>query len=375
MEEQNNTPQPENSASRVDETQQMPAPLPDETQQMPAHQPDETQPMPAPQGQPVAQPNAAPTQTMPMATQPAPPQPGVDPIMAQQNAANNAVMGAYPPPKPTSALVCGILSIVLAGVIGLVLGIIAIVQANKYFKAGGTEGAGKAGKICGIIGIIVSAIAIIAICAMTIFGLGVLSSEYASSNSGLSSTTTASSSGSSYGALSDASPEDEASVYKVVDAELDKIKDLDPSMVSSIATLMEESLNDALAAEDISLADLKVDPTVLATAMLKGFDYEQYYVDASGDEAEANYHVSCKNMYSVLNEFYDQLMEMMDGDLSQYGSVDAAYSAIGQALIAAVEATPVSDNELFDVDLNKVGGTWVIDQDSWDDEMDYFFSA
>lgn len=289
--------------------------------------------------------------------------------------ANNAAMGAYPPPKPTGALVCGILSIVFAGVIGLILGIIAIVQANKYFKAGGTEGTGKAGKICGIIGIIVSAIAIIAICAMTVFGLAALNDEINTPNSSLSTAMTSSSSSSSYAATSEASPEDEAAVYAVVDAELDKIKNLDPAMVASIASFMEESLNDALATENISLADLQVDPTALATAMLQGFEYERYYVDASGDEAEANYHVTCKDMYSVLNEFYDQLMAMMEGDLSQYGSEEAAYVAIGQTLMTSVEATPVSEDELFDVDLNKVSGNWVIDQESWDDEMDYFFGA
>lgn len=375
MDEQNNAPQPEEAKATEAAAEITPMPQQEATATQastPAAQP--TQEMPAPQGQPVAQPAVAPTQAMP-ATQPAAPQPGVDPIIAQQNATYNAEMGAYPPPKPTVALVCGILSIVFAGVIGLILGIIAVIQSNKYFRAGGTEGTGKAGKICGIIGIIVSSIAIVAICALTVFGIAALNEEYTTTSNSLANTTATTSSSSSYSALSDASPEDEAAVYEVVDAELDKLKNLDPSMVASVAALIEESLNDALATENLSLADLQVDSTALATAMLKGFDYEQYYVDASGDEAEANYHVTCKDMYSVLNEFYDQLMDMMDGDLSQYGSMEAAYTAIGQTLMSSVEATPVSDGELFDVDLNKVGGTWVIDQDSWDDEMDYFFGA
>lgn len=386
MDEQNSTPQPEeaNAAEGVAVPQQEVAATQPEAQPTAAAAVQPTQEMPAPQGQPVAQPApesqpvaqpvTAPTQAMP-ATQPAAPQPGVDPIMAQQNATYNAEMGAYPPPKPTGALVCGILSIVLAGVIGLILGIIAVIQSNKYFKAGGTEGSAKAGKICGIIGIIVSSIAIIAICAMTIFGIAMLGEEYTTTSPSIANTTTTSSSSSSYSALSDASPEDEAAVYEVVDAELDKIKNLDPSMVASISALIEESLNDALATQNISLADLQVDPTALTKAMLQGFDYEQYYVDASGDEAEANYHVTCKSMYSVMNEFYDQLMELVDGDISQYGSVEAAYTAFGQALMSSVEATPLDEDELFDVDLNKVGSTWVIDQDSWDDEMDYFFGA
>ena len=373
MDEQNNTPQPEEA--KAEETGAQEAAAAAETQPAETAAVQPTQEMPAPQGQPVAQPTVAPTQAMP-ATQPAAPQPGADPIMAQQNVVNNAAMGAYPPPKPTGTLVCGILSIVFAGVVGLILGIIAVVQSNKYFKAGGTEGTGKAGKICGIIGIVVSSIAIVAICALTIFTLTALD-DYDTPSSYTTTTTSSSaaSSGSSYGALSDASPEDEAAVYEVVDAELDKIKNLDPTMVSSISVIVADSLNDALETEGITLADLQVDPTALTTAMLKGFDYEQYYVDAFDDEAEANYHITVKDMYSVMSEFYDQLMDMMDGDLSQYGSVEAAYVAIGQALMSSVESTTPSTDELFDVELNKVGGNWVIDQESWDDEMDYFFGA
>lgn len=368
MDEQNNALQPEEGSTTPEQSVK------------PAT--DATQEMPAPQGQPVA-----PTQTMPVATQPAAPQAGaqpgaqpgapIDPVMVQQNAAYNAQMGAYPPPKPTGALVCGILAIVFCWIpiIGIVLGIVAIVQASNYFKAGGAESSGKAGKICGIIGLVLSGIMIVINLCLVIFGLAVLDELDNQSTSLNAYSTTQPSSSAITGSLSDASPEDEAAVYEVVDAELDKIKNLDPAMVASISKVVADSLNDALATENLSLADLQVDPTALTTAMLKGFDYERYYVDASDDEAEANYHVTCKDMYSVLSAFYDQLMDMVETDVSQYGSEEAAYVAIGQVLMSSVEATTPSEGELFDVDLNKIGGNWVIDQESWNDEIEYFFGA
>lgn len=394
MDEQNNASQPEEGASAAeaaaqDSTQAVAGAatdVPTQPMAQPGTRAAATQPAAQPSGEAtVTQPAVAPTQAMPVATQPAAPQVGaqpgapVNPGMPPQGVAATAPMGAYPPPKPTGALVCGILSIVFASIVGLILGIIAIVQSNKYIKAGGTEGTGKAAKICGIIGVVLSAISTIAVCCAIAFGLVALN-DYNNAN-GLyagtpsSTTNTFQSSSAASGSLSEASPEDEAAVYAVVDAELDKVKNLDPAMVASISKVIADSLNDALATQGITLADLQVDPTALTTAMLQGFDYEQYYVDVSGDEAEANYRITCKNMYSVMSEFYDQLMEMMETEASQYSNTEAAYVAIGEALMASVEATPVGEPELFDVDLNKIGGNWVIDQDSWDDEIDYFFGA
>lgn len=70
-------------------------------------------------------------------------------------------------PSATGALVCGILSIPLAGLVGIILGIIAIslsgsaiktyeASPEKYTEASYKNA--KAGKICGIIGIVFSAL-------------------------------------------------------------------------------------------------------------------------------------------------------------------------------------------------------------------------
>jgi len=70
-------------------------------------------------------------------------------------------------PSATGALVCGIISIPLAGLIGIILGIIAISLAGsavrtyeaapeKYTESSYKNA--KAGRICGIIGIVASAL-------------------------------------------------------------------------------------------------------------------------------------------------------------------------------------------------------------------------
>lgn len=292
--------------------------------------------------------------------------------MAQQNAAYNAQMGAYPPPKPTGALVCGILSIVFASIIGLVLGIIAIVQANKYFKAGGTEGTGKAAKICGIIGVICSAIVTIAMCAVLIFGFSALS-KYNTSN--YSSSPTSSISQSSSATSATTSAEEEEAVFAIVSPELQKLKSQDPAMMDSIAAIVEKSLNSELASDGITLADLNITGLQLAQAMLVGFDYEPNFVDfaLSAKNATAYYTVTMKDADEVSEVFEEDLEDSILEKAAAGSTTEELYALIGQALLEAIQNTPATADGILAVELTKSGDTWIMDQESWDDEMESLF--
>lgn len=343
----------EQPATAVGEPQAAPATEPIPAQAVPAAgQPTQTQPMP-PTGQPVP-------------TQPMPPQ-------------GAPYAGAPAPagqPSPTGALVCGILAIVFCfiPIVGIVLGIVAIVLAGKYFKAGGTQGQGKAGRICGIVGLVLSIIMIIVNSVLIVLGLSVLDDAdvdftdiYASQSSSAISSSAASS------ALADRLDDE---LYDVIDPELDKIKSADPAMVATIAAIIEESLNSELASENLSLADLKVDPTELAKAMIQGFDYEYDFTDIDGSEGtgEAWYTITCKDTYSIATEFEAQISTLLSGDVSQYSTMEAAYEAIGKALMDAVNSTTPTDDSMVDYDLTKQGDKWVLDPESWTDELDYLFA-
>lgn len=343
----------EQPATAVGEPQAAPATEPIPAQAVPAAgQPTQTQPMP-PTGQPV------PTQPMPPKGAP--------------------YAGAPAPagqPSPTGALVCGILAIVFCfiPIVGIVLGIVAIVLAGKYFKAGGTQGQGKAGRICGIVGLVLSIIMIIVNSILIFTALSALDEAdvdftdiYASQSSSAISSSAASS------ALADRLDDE---LYDVIDPELDKIKSADPAMVATIAAIVEESLNSELASENLSLADLKVDPTELAKAMIQGFDYEYDFTDIDGSEGtgEAWYTITCKDTYSIATEFEAQISTLLSGDVSQYSTMEAAYEAIGKALMDAVNSTTPTDDSMVDYDLTKQGDKWVLDPESWTDELDYLFA-
>ena len=94
--------------------------------------------------------------------------------------------GQQPLQNATAALVLGILSIVLCGV-GVVLGIIALVLANKdlrlyksnpEFYTIGSYNNLNAGRICGIIGLILNALFVIVYAGIIIFAISLGASSY-----------------------------------------------------------------------------------------------------------------------------------------------------------------------------------------------------
>lgn len=311
--------------------------------------------------------------------QPAPPAPGtqpaqpVPPASPAQPVPPAAPAGSYvaPTPSPTPALVLGILAIVFCWIpiVGIILGIIAIVQAGKYFKAGGTEGSAKGGKICGIIGIVLSGIMIIVNCITMFIGLSVLDSLDNYDTSGRNIVVETQSS-----ASADIDAEDQE-IFDAVDPYLDQLKNKDPQMVSTIANLMESSFDEIMHDYDIdiTLQGCGVDPTELADAMLDDFDYTPDYALNSGDEAEADYDVMVKSAADILTNFYDELVKVITETSEGSLTDQEAYSKIGTALMNAVHNTE-ADESYFDVDVNHVDGKWQIDLDSWQDELVYFFS-
>lgn len=68
--------------------------------------------------------------------------------------------------KSIASMVCGILSIVwawfsYAAILGIALGIVAIVLSSGVKNAGGENGMSKAGFICGLIGTILSGVMLV----------------------------------------------------------------------------------------------------------------------------------------------------------------------------------------------------------------------
>lgn len=179
-----------------------------------------------------------------------------------------------PQPSPTSALVCGILAIVFCfiPIVGIVLGIVAIVLAGKYFKAGGTLGQGKAGRICGIVGIVLSVIMIIVNFILVFTALTVLDDYDTSSR--YTSTTTEQTQRSTPSAI--ATDEIEEAMVSAANAKLDLLKQKDPATVQAIQAMAEATFSESFDSleEGITMEDCGIVPSVYVDMLLTGFDYE-----------------------------------------------------------------------------------------------------
>lgn len=372
----------------MDENNTTPQATPENAQPTPAAQPEAVQPTAAQpetaQVQPTAaqptqpvQPTAVPeaTQQMP-ATAPAPVE-GAVPGAPQSPAVNVAAPQAAAP-SPTGALVCGILSIVFCfiPIVGIVLGIVAIVLAGKYFKAGGTQGTGKGGRICGIVGIVLSAIVMIANIIIVVMGVSFLANNYDTLGS------TATSTSSNAPIVTEVESADEAGA--AAEAQLELIAQKDPETVAAVAAIMQETFDSAFATasagEDIpaiTLSSLGVDPTALAEAMMDGFTYEELYIDDESGTAEATYSIETRSIYSVAIAFSSNVQDEMSDFIATADpsnvSIEQFYHKMGEALMAAVtnEEPTMDSAELM---LTEANGTWTVDADSWDDLLDELYA-
>ncbi len=322
-----------------------------------------------------AQPVSGAAQSIPEvvpAPAPAAPAPAVQSSAAPQQAAAAQPVPAAAQPSATPALICGILAIVLCfiPVVPIVLGAIAIVLAGKYFRAGGTQGTGKAGRICGIIGIVASIVMMIINIMLVIGGLMIATTYDAASSS-----YSASSSASSYSAPSSSEQED---ITDAAAAQLDKIKNRDPETMQQIADMIQTSFDDSAVylSGSITLEKLDVDPMAMAEKLVEDFDYEPFYTSTSGsDEAEADFDVTYLRVYDIATEFETLIDEFVDSsDYDAITSEDQAYKKMGELLMTAIDNTKPDNDGFATLEMKRVNGEWVVDEDSWEDELDYFFA-
>lgn len=371
------------------ETAQPTQPEPTQPMTAPAAQTEPTQPAVTPEPTSPADGAAAPTAAL-APEQPAPP--AGEPQDQAAPAANAQPSQPYPgqtvaaqqpasQPSPTGALVCGILAIVFCfiPIVGIVLGIVAIVLAGKYFKAGGTLGQGKAGRICGIVGIVLSVVMIV-VNAIAIFtALNVLDEldNYDTSSRYVSTDQSQSSSASSSYIADD---ETEQAVQAAMNAQLDLIKDQDPATIAKIEAMAEETFQETFEAYipdsagiEFSMRSCGIDPAKYVALMTEGFSYEASYVDAvSETSASADYDVTMRNIIDVISNLSTAMYED-DVFTSSETSTEEKLTRFGEMFMKAVEDAEIEDGNYWYIDFENKNGTWVVDEDSWNDELEYSF--
>ena len=314
-------------------------------------------------GQPPVAGQSAPSSASPAAAAPAAPVPPAGNVPVPPVPPVGATAGQ---PSPTAALVCGILAIVFSWMplIGIVLGIIAIVLAAKYFKAGGTAGSGKAGRICGIVGIVFSILCFILYIVTGCMAVNMVNEYYGTSGS------------SAVPAVVEEEEDEAAAAREAVEMRLDQIKNHDPQMMATLATMASESFESAFGGNgyDMTMENCGVDPNEFVKLMTEGFDYDFDEFTEVGSGAEIDYYLTVRDIRDVISNFNDAL-DAADaaGEFDAMGD-DQVRQRFGEMLMSAVRDADMTSFGLFDIELDHEDDVWVIDEDTWNEELAYFFT-
>ena len=290
--------------------------------------------------------------------------------------------GAYPPPpvapayaqksngKAIGALICGILAILFSWLplLGVILGIVAIVLASKSAKQFGRDGKATGGKVCGIVGIV---FAVLGFIFWGMVSCAVISSMDDYADTGYSELDAVINSGDS-GSVSTDLTEAEQQAEAAATAELDKLVNQDEATVQYLASELDEGFTEAM---DVSHTDLGIDPADLARWMLTDLTYtpDGVYVYEEDGEGTMYADIEMRDSYAFMMNFYDKVNALNGSEEVKTMTEDEAKARIGELYYEAMDETTDMTTYYATVDLVKEGDQWVVDQDSWEEELDYMF--
>lgn len=373
-------------ATRTDEVEVAPAPAPAAapvTAPAQATEPTAASPYPAVERQPV------PTYMPAGATPPAGSAYAAAPGGPGAPTGNNpyAAPGGYgapvaqpQPQRPSSgkavgALVCGILAILFSEtvIVGIVLGIVALVLAGQAVRAAGKDGKTTGAKVCGVIGIVLSVLSLVAYLILFAVGLAFLANydyDYSFSHDSWSSTPP-----SFDGSSSDGSSNDDSSAF---DGPLAITEDDQAALAAAVSALQNMGQDPELMAfiadeaanafeihtSGLTLEMVDIDPSMLAQWLADSVVVDESDAISLSDEdthtATVFLDVECYDMDEYINAIIDlveEAPEVPDDD------GEAALQLLHDCATEALNSTDTYEYSIA-IDLTKEGDAWVADQSS-----------
>ena len=355
-------------------------------------QPAAAQPQADPAAAQPAQPYAAPQQPQqPYAQQPAQPyaaaQQPVPPYGAPQQPGQPYYQPGQQPVQPYApqsngkalgALICGILAIVFSWLplVGIILGIVAIVLSVKAVKEGGKDGKATGGKACGIAGIVLSVIALVLWSVLGCATLAIID-EYEASGGDI--VTDIQNDLEASGALDDSdsldadTAEAEAAAMEAVDEALSVLRDVNDADIQELAAAFDEGFAEGAG---FGMAEMGVDPVMFAEWLIGDLDYtvEEAYIFDDGT-GWVDVTVTVRDVSAFSTTFDDEVDAFMETEEYQNMTDEAALKAkLGELLLSAMDKTMGTTEDYLMIDVVEKDGTWEVDPDSLESEMEYLFA-
>ena len=386
-------PAPQPAAAPAPQPAPQPAPA-DAPAPQPAPATDPTQAIPQP-----AQPMGAPAQpTMPGSGSAAGQVPPANPYAAYgqaqpQQPTGAAPMPGYPnypgymqpnAPSPVGAIVCGVLAILLSWIpiIGIILGVVAIVLASKHRKTYGKTGGNTGGKICGIVGIVLAVLWIIASAVLLALGFNAV-------NAGGGAPVP--DAGTTQSDPSYSTDTDDAAVAATAQTALDTLASPSDAQIDALAAELDESFAEYydISSDDgtnyaTTLSDAGVDTKELARWFYEGitvdFDPSIDAYDMGDGTGYASANVNMHDLIAFRIDLDTRISDVIDqinadSSIVTEDQIRTAFKAgIAQSVRDAMAANQDVTTEAYVMfDLTQQGGSWTVDEDSWEGEMEYLF--
>ena len=170
-------------------------------------------------------------------------------------------------------------------------------------------------------------------------------------------------------------PEDsEEQATLAAQAELDKLQNADPEALALVGAIVNEGFENQT---DETLEACGVDPEEYARIMLDGFSYtiDDVYVYESIGEATVYATVTCRDVFDLIDNYNYMLEAYMNSDDYAHTTYEEDCQRMGMIFIEAAEAAEMNDGYQMTIDLVYENGSWVVDEDTWESELDWLFDV
>lgn len=176
-------------------------------------------------------------------------------------------------------------------------------------------------------------------------------------------------------APSDEPANSEEAVQAIVADELDLYVAHDPEVLGYIGDIVSEGFENQM--NGYTLEDCGVDPREYADVMLDGFTYEigSAYVSESEGTAIVDVTVDCRDVFNFLDRYNEMFDAYSNSEEYQTTTLEEDLARVGTMFMEAARNTDMLNGYNFTAELNYEDGSWEIDEDSWEEVMDYLFDV
>ena len=155
---------------------------------------------------------------------------------------------------------------------------------------------------------------------------------------------------------------------------LDGLANADAASLSLIGDIVSEGFENQM---DLTLESCGVNPIDYASTMLEGFTYEidSVYTGEDEDTALVTATIDCRDVFSLIDNFNTMLDAYVSSDAYQTSSVEEDMERVGYMFMESARTADMWGGYPLTLEFTRSGDSWELDEDAWEEELDYLFDV